>query len=77
MTTQHTCDHCPEAEKRRAAQIENEALKERLARAGLEQHRAVRAAVLAEREACAVVCESWNTAMADKLAAAIRDRGAA
>jgi hypothetical protein len=55
---QHACDHCPEAEKRRAAQIENEALKERLARAGLEQHRAVLAAVLAEREACAVVCDA-------------------
>jgi hypothetical protein len=50
MTTQHKCDHCPEAEKRKAAQIENEALKERLVRAGLEQHRAVRAAVLAGNE---------------------------
>jgi len=29
----------------------------------------------AEREACAKVCDDNNTAMADKLAAAIRARG--
>ena len=28
-----------------------------------------------EREACAKVCHEWNTAMTDKLAAAIRARG--
>jgi hypothetical protein len=42
-----------EREARQAAQIENEELKARLARAGLEQQRAV----LAEREACAKVAE--------------------
>ena len=30
-----------------------------------------------EREACAKVCNEWNTAMTDKLAAAIRARGEA
>jgi len=42
-----------EREARRAAQIENEQLKARLARADLEQQRAV----MAEREACAKVAE--------------------
>ena len=28
-----------------------------------------------EREACAKVCDEWNTAITDKLAAAIRARG--
>jgi DNA-binding IclR family transcriptional regulator len=42
-----------EREARQAAQIENEELKARLARADLEQQRAV----LAEREACAKVCD--------------------
>ena len=28
-----------------------------------------------EREACAEVCDEWNTAITDKLAAAIRARG--
>jgi hypothetical protein len=42
-----------EREARQAAQIENEELKARLARADLEQQRAV----LAEREACAKVSE--------------------
>lgn len=32
--------------------------------------------VLAEREACAALAASWNTAMTDKLAAAICARGA-
>ena len=40
-----------------AAQTENEALKGKLARSGVEQRRAVRDAVLAEREACAKLCE--------------------
>ena len=31
--------------------------------------------VLAEREACAKLVEDWDTAMTDKLAAAIRARG--
>lgn len=44
----------------RAAQTENEALKERLAASGVEQRRAVREAVLAEREACAKVCDSLS-----------------
>lgn len=39
-----------------AAQTENEALKARLAASGVEQRRAVREAVLAEREACAKAC---------------------
>jgi hypothetical protein len=43
--------------------------------AKLERFTALVAA--AERDACAAVCESWNTAMCDKLAAAIRARGAA
>ena len=46
-------------EARRAAQAENADLKERLARAGIEQRRAV----TAEREACAKVCETtpWSS----------------
>lgn len=31
--------------------------------------------ITTEREACAQLCESWDTAMTDKLAAAIRARG--
>jgi hypothetical protein len=50
---------------------ENEALKYAHQR---DLHAAIRQAAAAEREACAVVCESWNTAMTDKLAAAIRAR---
>jgi hypothetical protein len=42
---------------RQAAQAEVVDLKERIARAGVEQHRAVREAVLQEREACAKACE--------------------
>ena len=41
-----------------AAQTEAAELKERLARSGVEQRRAVREAVLAEREACAALIES-------------------
>ena len=33
-------------------------------------------AAAAEREACAALAQGWNTAMTDKLAAAIRARGA-
>ena len=43
-----------EAESRKAAQAENADLKERLARSGIEQRRAV----AKEREECAKVCES-------------------
>lgn len=42
---------------RQAAQAEVVELKERIARAGVEQRRAVREAVLQEREECALVCE--------------------
>ena len=42
---------------RQAAQTELIELKERIARAGVEQRRAVREAVLEEREACAKVCD--------------------
>ena len=42
-----------EAESRKAAQLENADLKERLARSGIEQRRAV----ASEREECAKVCE--------------------
>ena len=38
--------------------------------------RADSAAVTAEREACAAMVQGWDTAMTDKLAAAIRARGA-
>ena len=41
-----------------AAQADNERLRDKLARSGVEQHRAVREAIKAEREACAKVCES-------------------
>lgn len=33
-------------------------------------------AVKAERETCAQVCEKWDTAITDKIAASIRARGA-
>lgn len=42
---------------RQAAQAEVVDLKERIARAGVEQRRAVRDAMLAEREACAEACD--------------------
>ncbi len=41
-----------------AAQTEAAELKERLARSGVEQQRAVREAVLAEREACALIAHA-------------------
>ena len=43
---------------RQAAQEEAVALKERIARAGVEQRRALREAVLEEREACAKACDA-------------------
>jgi len=46
-----------ERTSRQAAQVELVELKERIARAGVEQRRAVREALLAEREACAKACE--------------------
>ena len=70
-----------EKASRQAAQIENEDLKARIARSGVEQQRAV----WAEREACAKVAEDeicaccWDDdaqAAAEHLAAAIRARGA-
>lgn len=71
-----------ERSARIAAQTENEQLKAQRARSGVEQRRAVREAVLAEREACAVLAESeWSTdsekAYGDELASYIRARGAA
>jgi hypothetical protein len=45
---------------RQAAQVEVVELKERIARAGVEQRRAVRDAVLEEREACAKACEGME-----------------
>ena len=73
-----------------AAQTEAAELKERLARSGVEQRRAVREAVLAEREACAVLLarmterRRWTRAgingeamMPCEYAEAIRARGAA
>ena len=73
-----------------AAQTEAAELKERLARSGVEQRRAVREAVLAEREACAVLLarmterRRWTRAGANgeammpcEYAEAIRARGAA
>ena len=44
---------------RQAAQEEVVALKERIARAGVEHRRALHEAVLEEREACAKVCEGF------------------
>jgi hypothetical protein len=62
-----------EREALQAAQRENEELRARLARAGLEQQRAV----LAEREACAQICEEGHELMNSSfqgVAAAIRAR---
>ena len=61
-----------ERESRQAAQIENEELKSRLARADLEQHRAV----LAEIEACARYFEyHWRDRWTEKqIVDAIRAR---
>ena len=68
------------AEVRKAAQLENADLKERLARSGIEQRRAV----AKEREECAKVCESRymgdnnrEDMEARQCAAAIRARGEA
>ena len=77
------------AAKERAARIRAQeevvALKERIARAGVEQRRAVREAVLQEREACAKACEGleanrdwvpgslWGN-IRSEMAAAIRAR---
>ena len=41
----------------------------------IRELREARAAVAAEREACAAQIQGWNTAMTDKLADAIRARG--
>lgn len=75
-----------ERSARQAAQVENESLKARLARAGIEQ----RKAVLEEREACAKVCEGrrggalqtnewWDgfKTASKQIAAGIRARGLA
>lgn len=72
-------------QKRIAAQIENEELKAKLAASGVSERRAVREAVLAEREECAKVCDELaelnRKAMTDSMwqqeecAAAIRARG--
>jgi hypothetical protein len=61
-----------ERQARQAAQVENEALKARIARADVELQRAV----IAEREACAKVCDEQarrSLASADK-AQAVRDQ---
>lgn len=47
-----------EREARQAAQVQNEELKARIARVGLEGNLAKAKAVKAEREACAQVCDS-------------------
>lgn len=83
-------DAALEAERaaRIAAQTEVVELKERLARSGVEQRRAVREAVLAEREACAQVTKAMSDKYAigyygnevdtaDEIEAAIRARGSA
>ena len=57
-----------EKESRQAAQIENEELKARIARSGLELQRAV----LAEREACAQICD--ERAMKNEIACADADQ---
>ena len=69
-----------EKASRQAAQIENEDLKARIARSGVEQQRAV----LAERDACANVCDARymgdnnrEDMEARRCAEAIRARGAA
>lgn len=80
-------DAALEAERaaRIAAQTEAVELKERLARSGVEQRRAVREAVLAEREACARVTKAISDKYAigyygnevdtaDEIEAAIRAR---
>ena len=64
---------------RQAAQEEAVALKERIARAGVEQRRALHEAVLEAREACAKVCDEVGDKMGGSVgaydcAAAIRAR---
>ena len=51
----HTLVTQAERESRQAAQAENEQLKARLARSGVE----LRRAVMVEREACAKVCDAF------------------
>ena len=60
---------------RQKAQEEVVALKERIARAGVEHRRALHEAVLEEREACAKVCDELVNA--DACARQIRARGKA
>ena len=64
---------------RQKAQEEVVALKERIARAGVEHRRALHDAVLQEREACAKVCDEFGDKMGGSVgaydcAAAIRAR---
>ena len=64
---------------RKKAQAEVAELKERIARAGVEQRRAVREALQQEREACAKVCDEFGDKMGGSVgaydcAAAIRAR---
>ena len=64
---------------RQAAQAEVVALKERIARAGVEQRRALHEALQQEREACAKVCDEFGDKMGGSVgaydcAAAIRAR---
>jgi hypothetical protein len=67
----HALATAKEREARQAAQIENEELKARLARADLEQQRAV----LTEREECAKVCDNLTSEWTpEECAAAIRAR---
>ena len=61
-----------EKTSRQAAQIENEELKYRLARSGVEQRRAI----LAERESCAELMEQLHTWITNAAANAIRARTA-
>lgn len=72
-----------EREARQAAQVQNEELKARIARVGLEGNLAKAKAVKAEREACADIADCWigvdKTAgeACDEIARDIRARGAA
>ena len=60
------------------AQLENEGLKARIVASGVAERRAVREAVLAEREACAMVAESGFKFAHDgyQIADSIRERSA-
>jgi hypothetical protein len=62
---------------RQAAQVEVVELKERIARAGVEQRRAVHEAVLEEREACAQVAERMARLTAAAMGMEIQDACAA